>query len=48
MEGSENLEQVTQRSYGAPSLEVPKARLDGPWAACTGGWQPAESRVGTG
>lgn len=31
-EGSEALA-LLPRAVGAPSLQVPKARLDGPWAA---------------
>jgi len=35
---------VVQRSVGAPSLEVLKATLDGPWADWSSGGQPAHSR----
>ena len=41
-ESGEALEQVVQRS--APSLEVPKTRLDGLSAVCCGEWQPAHAR----
>jgi len=38
--GGEALAQLPREAVGAPSLEVLKARLDGPWAASSGGWQP--------
>ena len=38
--GSEALAQLRREAVGAPSMEVLKARLDGPWAAELGGRQP--------
>ena len=35
----EALEQIAQRAVDAPSLEVFKARLMGPWAAWSSKWQ---------
>ena len=39
-EGREALAQLPREAVDAPSLKAFKARLDGPWAAWAGGWQP--------
>ena len=37
-------EVVPREAVGAPSPEVLKDRLDGPWASQSGGWQPVHGR----
>lgn len=37
-----------REAVGAPPLEVFKATLEGPWAACAGGGQPCPLKGGRG